>query len=313
MTRVAAIDCGTNSLRLLVTDLDVGAQRADEVERRTTIVRLGEGVDRSGHFADGALQRTFDVLDDYARLIRELGVERVRMVATSAARDVDNLVVFEEGVRTSLGLTPEVISGDEEARLGYDGALRGLVGVDGVDAPVVVLDIGGGSTELVTAEPPPMPAEPPGMIGRSLDIGSVRLSERFLATDPPTAAEVKATTACVDAALDRLPPQLRRAGTLVGVAGTTRTVAAVALELATYDRAKLHLVRLSAAKVHEVRDQLLAMTVAERRAIPSMDPGRADVIGAGAIVLSACIDHLGVAGVLVSRHDILDGVAWSLA
>jgi exopolyphosphatase/guanosine-5'-triphosphate,3'-diphosphate pyrophosphatase len=334
VTRVAAIDCGTNSLRLLVTDLDVGAQRADEVERRTTIVRLGEGVDRSGHFADAALQRTFDVLDDYARLIRELGVERVRMVATSAARDVDNLASFEEGVRTTLGFTPEVISGDEEARLGYDGALCGLVGVDGVDAPVVVLDIGGGSTELVTAEPspmpaepppmpadpppmpaepPPMPAEPPGMIGRSLDIGSVRLTERFLATDPPTAAEIKATTAHVDAALDTLPPELRRAGTLVGVAGTTRTVAAVALELATYDRAKLHLVRLSAAKVHEVRDQLLCMTVAERRAIPSMDPGRADVIGAGAIVLSACIDHLGVPDVVVSRHDILDGMAWSLA
>lgn len=317
MTRVAAIDCGTNTLRLLVADLDVAAQRADEVERRTAIVRLGEGVDRTGSFADAALERTFGVLDDYARLIGDLGVERVRMVATSAARDVADRASFEDGVRARVGVVPEVISGDEEARLTYDGTLRGLVGVDGVQDPVVVLDIGGGSTELVTsaepAEPPGKPTQPTRVVGRSLDIGSVRLTERFLASDPPSPDEIRATVRQVDDALDRLPPELTKAGTLVGVAGTTRTVAAVALELPTYDRARLHLVRLPAAQVHDVRDRLLAMTVAERRAIPSMHPGRADVIGAGAIVLAACVDRLGAGEVLVSRHDILDGVAWSLA
>ena len=316
MTRVAAIDCGTNTLRLLVADLDVAAQRADEVERRTAIVRLGEGVDRTGSFADAALERTFGVLDDYARLIGDLGVERVRMVATSAARDVADRAFFEGGVRARIGVVPEVITGDEEALLTYQGTLRGLVDVEGVQDPVVVLDIGGGSTELVTAEPaepPRRPTQPSRVVGRSLDIGSVRLTERFLASDPPRQDEISTTVRHVDAALDTLPPELLKAGTLVGVAGSTRTVAAVALDLPTYDRARLHLVRLSTAQVHDVRDRLLAMTVAERRAIPSMHPGRADVIGAGAIVLAGCLDRLGVGEVLVSRHDILDGVAWSLA
>jgi exopolyphosphatase/guanosine-5'-triphosphate,3'-diphosphate pyrophosphatase len=309
VTRVAAIDCGTNSLRLLVADLDVEAGRAEEIERRTTIVRLGEGVDRTGRFAEAALERTFAALDDYARVVSELGATRVRMVATSAARDVDNRAAFVAGVQARIGVEPDVVSGDVEARLAFEGTIRGLAGSAVVAEPVLVLDIGGGSTELVTAAP----MRSDGVLGRSLDIGSVRLTERFLAGDPPTPAEVGRTTSHVAAALDGLDPDLLQVGTLVGVDGTIRTVAAVALDLPTYDKRRLHLARLSGSQVRDVRDRLLAMTVVRRREIPSMNPGRADVIAAGAIVLAAVMDRLGVDEVLVSRHDILDGIAWSMA
>jgi exopolyphosphatase / guanosine-5'-triphosphate,3'-diphosphate pyrophosphatase len=320
MTVVAAVDCGTNSLRLLVTDLDVGAGVAQELERRTSIVRLGEGVDRTGRFAPAALERTFAVLDDYARIAEELGATRVRMVATSAARDVDNRDEFVAGVRARIGVEPDVVTGDAEARLAYDGTMRGLFGVAGVQEPVLVLDVGGGSTELVasaeavaSAEPVTLPEGSDDVRSRSVDIGSVRITERFLTADPPLGAEVQAAAAHVEAALDTVEPQLLRAGTLVGVDGTIRTVAAVALDLPTYDKDRLHLARLPAGQVHEVRDRLLAMTVAERRAIPSMKPGRADVIAAGAMVLAAVLDRVAVDDVLVSKHDILDGIAWSMA
>ncbi len=307
VTRVAAIDCGTNSLRLLVTDLDPVAQRADELARRTTIVRLGEDVDRTGRFADAALRRTFAALDDYAAMISELGVDRVRMVATSAARDVDNREDFIAGVVSRVGVEPEVITGAEEAGLSYEGTMRGLAGVEGIADPVVVLDVGGGSTELVTRG-----AGSGDVISQSLDVGSVRVTERCLPSDPATASEIEAATAYVTRAVATLDQALTRAGTLVGVAGTTRTVAAVSLGLQTYDRVRLHLVRIAAGDIRATRDRLLAMTVAKRTAMPVMAPGRADVIGGGAIVLAAVVDRLQVDEVLVSRHDILDGIAWSL-
>jgi exopolyphosphatase/guanosine-5'-triphosphate,3'-diphosphate pyrophosphatase len=186
--------------------------------------------------------------------------------------------------------------------------MRGLIGVDDVDEPVLVLDVGGGSTELVGS-----PEGSDDVRSRSLDIGSVRLTERFLAADPPSSGEVQAAEAHVEAALDTVEPELLRVRTLVGVDGTVRTVAAVALEMPTYDKSRLHLVRLPATQVHDVRERLLEMTVAERRAIPSMNPGRADVIAAGAMVLAAVLARVAVDDVLVSKHDILDGIAWSMA
>jgi exopolyphosphatase/guanosine-5'-triphosphate,3'-diphosphate pyrophosphatase len=231
------------------------------------------------------------------------------MVATSAARDVTNRDAFVDGCQARLGIEPDVVSGDEEARLAYDGTLRGLAGTPDVVEPVLVLDIGGGSTELVTRVEAPGPSR---TVSRSLDIGSVRLHERFMHGDPPTGSEVDEATVYVEKALDSLEAELRAAGTLVGVDGTIRTMAAVALDMPSYDKSSLHLVRLAAVDVHAVRDRLLAMTVGERRAIPSMHPGRADVIGAGAIVLSAVVDRLGLDDVLVSKHDILDGIAWSV-
>jgi exopolyphosphatase/guanosine-5'-triphosphate,3'-diphosphate pyrophosphatase len=306
MTRVAAIDCGTNSLRLLIVDIDEAAGSADDLERRTTIVRLGQGVDRTGQFAEEALDRTFAVLEDYASRLDALSVERIRVTATSAARDVDNRDAFVAGVLHRVGVAPEVITGDEEARLSYEGAARGLSGVPGLAAPVVVIDIGGGSTEFVTADSV-------GTIrGQSLDLGSVRLTERFLHGDPPTPAEVAKATSLCEQAIDSLGPHLRSAGTLVGVAGSIGTIAALALGLAEYDPSRIHHARISAEEVSAGRDRLIAATVAERRALPVMDPGRADVIAGGAIVLATAVDRLGVEGVLVSEQDLLDGIAWSL-
>ncbi|MBA3311274.1 MAG: exopolyphosphatase, partial [Nocardioidaceae bacterium] len=240
---VAAIDCGTNSLRLLVCALDPASGHAEELDRRTTIVRLGQDVDRTGVFADDALARTFAALDEYMAVIGRYAVARVRLVATSAARDVVNRRQFADGVMARVGVEPDVISGGEEARLSYDGATRGLRALPWVSEPIAVLDLGGGSTELVIGD------DTGQISGQSLDIGSVRLTERHLHGDPPTTAEVAAAEADVEAALDTLELPLSGVRTLVGVAGSITTLAAHTLGLSHYDRERIHRARLSAADV----------------------------------------------------------------
>jgi exopolyphosphatase / guanosine-5'-triphosphate,3'-diphosphate pyrophosphatase len=267
------------------------------------VVRLGQGVDRTGELAAEALERTRLALVDYAATCRELGVERVRMVATSATRDARNRDDFRTMVEAVLGVPPEVVSGDEEAALSFDGATRGL---DPARGPFLVIDIGGGSTELVLGTTAPEAA-------LSVDVGCVRLTERHLLDDPPTSDQVAAAEADVDEALRRVREvvPVERARTAVGLAGSVTTVAALALALEAYDPDRIHLSRIASADVAEVADRLLAMTRAERAALPVMHPGRVDVIGAGALVLATVVDRLALADVVVSESDILDGIAWS--
>jgi exopolyphosphatase/guanosine-5'-triphosphate,3'-diphosphate pyrophosphatase len=325
-SRVAAIDCGTNSLRLLVAD--VGQGRLIDVERRMEIVRLGQGVDRTGRLAPEALDRTTAVLGDYARIIAETGANPVRMVATSATRDADNSAEFVHRVKEVLGILPEVLTGDAEARLSFIGATAELAGSADAGARYLVADIGGGSTEFVVGSPAVLsaPAEPPvqtaaGVRGDgsprsiSVDIGCVRMTERHLHSDPPAEREIAAAVADIDAALDAVAAAVpvRQATTLVGLAGSVTTVAAIAMELPDYDAARIHHARTSAADVHAVTTALLAQTRAERAAIGVMHPGRVDVIGGGALILDRIMRRFGFGDVLVSEHDILDGMAWALA
>lgn len=304
--RVAAVDCGTNTIRLLVTDLDPATGAQDDLVREMRIVRLGQGVDRTGMLADEALTRVFAAADEYAALIEPHAVEALRFVATSAVRDAGNAEVFAEGVRSRLGVLPEVISGAEEAGLSYAGATRTL-GV--VPSPIAVLDIGGGSTELILGD-----AHGHVRAARSLDIGSVRLTERLMTSDPPTAHQVAAATGLVDEALDTLPAYGVHAGdaaTLVGVAGTVTTVACVLLGLDTYDRDQVHHARFAPADVHAMTARLLAMTATEREAA-GVPRGRSDVIGAGALILDRVLHRTVAERLTVSDADILDGIAWSL-
>lgn len=304
MTRVAAFDCGTNSLRLLIAEIDPDSGGTRELHRDMRIVRLGEGVDRTGRLAEAALHRVFGALDDYLPLLEEHDVERVRFCATSAARDADNADAFTAGVRSRLELDPEILTGDEEARLSFLGATRTLRA--SLATPHLVVDIGGGSTELILGSREVEAAA-------SLDVGSVRLTERHLSSDPPTRAQADAVRADVDAALDGCDVDLGRAGSVIGVAGTVTTVAAGALRLATYERQLIHHAVIDIASVQSTVVQLLAMSVEQRRALGYMHPGRADVIGAGGIILDRVLQRTPVRSVLVSEHDILDGIAWSLA
>lgn len=308
MTRVAAVDCGTNSLRLLVADLDVASGRSEQLERRTRIVRLGQGVDQTGCFAASALERTFAVVEEYAGLVAAHDVEAVRFVATSAARDVENRQAFLDGVHDRLAVIPDVIGGDEEARLTFRGATRELGGLDWIERPMLVVDIGGGSTEFVTRYGDSGP-----ITGQSVDIGSVRLTERHLHADPPTAAQVQAVTGEIDRGLDSLRFDLDTPGTVIGVAGTVTTMAAMVLQLPRYDREIVDKARLPAARLLGCIDAVVHMSVAERRGLPFMHPDRADVIGAGALVLAGVVRRTGCAEVVSSTNDILDGIAWSLA
>jgi exopolyphosphatase / guanosine-5'-triphosphate,3'-diphosphate pyrophosphatase len=303
--RVAAIDCGTNSIRLLVADTVDG--RLVDVTREMRIVRLGEGVDRTGSLAPQALERTRAALADYAATIRANGVERVRMVATSATRDAANRDVFVSMVREVLGRDPEVISGREEAALSFAGAVASLRGLRG---PVMVADIGGGSTELVVGSPDGAG----GLRSRSMDVGCVRMTERHLRSDPPTPDQIEAAVADVRQAIDQVRGDvpLYDVGAFVGVAGTVTTVAAIALGLDRYDAAAIHGCVMSATEVHDVTARLLAMTHDERAALPVMHPGRVDVIGAGALILRTLVEATGVTEVIASEHDILDGIALSL-
>jgi exopolyphosphatase/guanosine-5'-triphosphate,3'-diphosphate pyrophosphatase len=305
MTRVAAIDCGTNSIRLLVADLPPagGGEPLTDVVRRMEIVRLGQGVDRTGRLAPEAIERTRVALASYAAEISALGATGVRMCATSATRDAANAGDFRAMVVDTLGVEPEVVTGDEEARLSFTGAVRGLT----AEPPYLVVDIGGGSTEFVVGG-----STVEGAI--SVDIGCVRMTERHLHSDPPTLAEVAAATADITATVDRALAAVpgRAARTLVGLAGSVTTVAAIALGLPGYDPARTHHAVVSYDEVAKVTGDLLAMPTAQRLAIPVMHPGRADVIGAGALVLRVIMERAGMPAVVASEHDILDGIAWSL-
>lgn len=305
--RVAAFDCGTNSLRLLVADLDLGSGELHELAREMRIVRLGEGVDRTGRITEASLQRTVAALGEYDEILGELEPERIRFCATSAARDAENAEEFTAAVRERIGVAPEVLTGDEEARASFDGATRSLPDLPG---PCLVVDIGGGSTELIVGVPGE-PLDPQS--GQSLDIGSVRLTERHLTDDPPTPDQVDAVRRDVDAALDGSRIDVGSAATVIGVAGTVTTVAAGVLGLASYQRDRIHQAELAVGEVHRTIDELVAMTVAERRALGYMHPGRADVIGAGALILQRVLVRSRVPSLRVSEADILDGIAWSMA
>jgi exopolyphosphatase / guanosine-5'-triphosphate,3'-diphosphate pyrophosphatase len=305
--RVAAVDCGTNSLRLLVADIDHDRPRLTDVARRMEIVRLGQGVDQTGRLAPEALARTTRVLRDYAEVIADTAADAVRMVATSATRDASNAAEFTRQVKEILGVAPEVLTGSQEAVLSFTGATAELAKLPG---SVLVTDIGGGSTEFVIG--------PPGTAAVhaiSVDIGCVRMTERHLHGDPPSGAEVAAATADIDAALDAVTGAVpvRQARTLIGLAGSVTTVAGIAMGLPAYDASRIHHARVSAADVHEVARSLLAQTRAVRAAIGVMHPGRVDVIGGGALILDRIMQRFGFGEVLVSEHDILDGIAWSLA
>jgi exopolyphosphatase/guanosine-5'-triphosphate,3'-diphosphate pyrophosphatase len=305
--RVAAVDCGTNSLRLLVADVDTTERRLTDLARRMEIIRLGQGVDRTGRLAPQALDRMTVVLRDYADVIANTGAGPVRMVATSATRDADNSADFVHRVKEVLGVPPDVLTGDAEARLSFAGATAEL-GADG--APYLVADIGGGSTELALGAPGD---QAPRAI--SVNIGCVRMTERHLHGDPPDERQLAAATADIDAELEAAAQVVpaSQARTLVGLAGSVATVVAMALGLPEYDSAKIHHARVSAAAVHAVTSSLLAQTRAERAALGVMHPGRVDVIGGGALVLDRIMRRFGFAEVLASEHDILDGIAWSLA
>ncbi|HLL66193.1 MAG TPA: Ppx/GppA phosphatase family protein [Micromonosporaceae bacterium] len=307
---MAAIDCGTNSIRLLVADLsgagDDPAATLTDVVRRMEIVRLGEGVDRTGQLTAAAIERTRVALRGYAEEIRSLGADRVRMVATSASRDAANAADFTAMVAATLGALPEVVTGDEEARLSFAGAVRGLP--SDAAAPYLVVDIGGGSTEFVVGSSTVDAAI-------SMDIGCVRMTERHLRGDPPGRDEIAAAeadiTAAVDAALAAVPG--RDAGTLIGLAGSVTTVAALALGLTSYSPERIHHARVTVADVAKVTADLLGATRTQRLASPIMHPGRADVIGAGALILRVVMERCGADSVVASEHDILDGIAWSMA
>ncbi|GAA3501880.1 Ppx/GppA phosphatase family protein [Streptomyces prasinosporus] len=309
MTRVAAVDCGTNSIRLLVADADPDTGELTDLDRRMTIVRLGQGVDRTGRLAPEALERTFAACREYAEIVKEHGAERLRFVATSASRDAENRDEFVRGVLDILGVEPEVITGDQEAEFSFTGATRELAGRADLHRPFLVVDIGGGSTELVVGDDHVRAA-------RSVDVGCVRMTERHLVrdgvvTDPPTEAQIAAMRADIEAALDRAEETvpLREAHTLVGLAGSVTTVSAIAQDLPEYDSTAIHHSRISRDRVRGITDWLLRSTHAERAAVPSMHPGRVDVIGAGALVLLSVMERIDAAEVVVSEHDILDGIA----
>ena len=314
MTRVAAIDCGTNSIRLLIADIDGsnGSTALTDVVREMRVVRLGQGVDATGELAPEALERTLAATADYARLIKEHGAERIRFVATSASRDARNRDVFVDGVRNLLGVEPEVISGDEEAALSFAGASSVLPILDGQQ--VLVVDLGGGSTEFVLGTAAGVTA------AKSVDIGCVRLTERHLRNDPPTAEQIAAAEADVDDAMEkaRLEVPLERATAVVGVAGSVTTITAHALRLPAYSPEAIHGTVLPIADIRAAATDLLGMTRDNRAALPYMHPGRVDVIGAGGLVWRRILERMGelsggkITGATASEHDILDGIALSI-
>ncbi|MQY03966.1 Ppx/GppA phosphatase family protein [Actinomadura macrotermitis] len=310
MTRVAAVDCGTNSVRLLIADVasgDDGGTLTD-VERLMEIVRLGQDVDRTGRLAPEALERTFAAMRGYAALIERHGAEKVRVVATSATRDAQNRDDFVSGVVEIFGVVPEVITGEEEANLSFTGATRELASLR-PPRPYLVVDIGGGSTEFVLGGTRVEAA-------LSVDIGCVRMTERHLKdADPPSPDQISSAAADIDAALERVRQAVPvdEARTLVGLAGSVTTISGIAQGLPAYDPARIHLSRVTAGQVHEVTRGLLHATRAERARLGVMHPGRVDVIGAGALILDRIMREYGFGAVVVSEHDILDGIAWSLA
>jgi exopolyphosphatase/guanosine-5'-triphosphate,3'-diphosphate pyrophosphatase len=300
--RVAAIDCGTNSIRLLIADIEGNNFR--EVIRDMEIVRLGQSVDQTGQFHPDAIVRTLAAVDKFAAEIVKRGVEKIRFCATSATRDATNRHLFVDGVRERLGIEPEVISGVEEASLSFTGAIQDL---DPSEGPFLVVDIGGGSTEFVFGTSAAEAA-------RSVNIGCVRMSERHFANDPATPQQVEAARADIQAAIAQAASEvpITKAKTLVAVAGTATTVAAAALNLAEYDRYAIHLARISATQVHDASIMFLSSNREQRMSLGYMHPGRVDVIAAGSLVLSEIMKATGATEFVASESDILDGMARSL-
>jgi exopolyphosphatase/guanosine-5'-triphosphate,3'-diphosphate pyrophosphatase len=314
MTRVGAIDCGTNSIRLLIADVDQESGMLTDLVRRMEIVRLGHGVDKTGVIAAEAMTRTVAQAREYATQCSELGVQKVRFVATSASRDARNAQEFVRGVReafAAFGVAPEVVTGHEEASLSFHGA-TGDLRAAGVPGPYLMVDLGGGSTEFVRGTGDVEQA-------RSVDVGCVRITERHLLSDPPTASEIAAAVVDIEAAIDQAAEVVGFQGvsTLVGLAGSITTITAHALRLGSYQPEKIHLSQLPSAQIIDACTSLLLMTRSQRAALPFMHPGRVDVIGAGGLVWSTIIQRLqreaDISRVVTSEHDILDGIALSIA
>lgn len=330
MTRVAAVDCGTNSIRLLIadieTDIETGSDekgsdargpgatpRLTDIVREMRVVRLGQGVDATGELAQEALDRTFAAAADYAELIRHHGAEKVRFVATSATRDARNRQVFVDGIRELLGVEPEVITGDEEAALSFAGA-SSVLPSRGED-PVLVVDLGGGSTEFVLGNAGGV------LAARSVDVGCVRMTERHLRNDPPSPEQIAAAEADVDAAISEaaLSVPLKLTTAVVGVAGSVTTITAHALRLPEYSPDAIHGTELGLDATREACTELLEMSRADRAALPYMHPGRVDVIGAGGLVWRRVLERLAdatdgrIVTAVASEHDILDGIALSIS
>ena len=301
--RVAAIDCGTNSIRLLIADIDGNNFR--EVVRDMEIVRLGQGVDETGQFHPDAIARTLTAVDKFAAEIAKRGVEKIRFCATSATRDATNRHLFVDGVRERLGIELEVISGDEEAALSFAGAIKDL---DPSNGPFLVVDIGGGSTEFVFGTSTVEAA-------RSVNIGCVRMTERHISSDPATPEQIEFARTDIQAAIAQAAAvvPITKAKTLVAVAGTATTVAAAALELPEYDRYAIHLSRISAQQTHDAATMFATKSREQRLLLGYMHPGRVDVIAAGSLVLSEIMKATGATEFVASESDILDGMAFSLA
>ncbi len=302
MSRVAAIDCGTNSIRLLIADVSNG--NFHEVLRTMEIVRLGQGVDQNKAFHPDAIARTLTAVTLFQDQIASKGVEKIRFCATSATRDATNRNLFIDGVRDILGVEVEVIPGEEEAALSFIGATKEL---DQSNGPFLVVDIGGGSTEFVYGDKKVISA-------KSVNIGCVRMSERHLNTQPPSTAQISQAIVDIDIAITQAASvvPITTAKTLVAVAGTATTVAAAALNLPEYDRHVIHLSKISAPAVHKVAGSFQAMSKDEISSLGYMHPGRVDVITAGALVLSRIMAATGASEFVASESDILDGMAWSL-
>lgn len=303
MSRVAAIDCGTNSIRLLIADITDG--KFKEVLRTMEIVRLGQGVDQNKSFHPDAINRTLSAVEKFAQLIASKGVEKIRFCATSATRDAGNRELFTDGVERILGVKVEVIPGEQEAALSFIGATKELSQSDG---PFLVVDIGGGSTEFVFGSKTVESA-------KSVNIGCVRMSERHLNLQPPTMASIAEAIIDIDIAITQAAKEvpITEAKSLVAVAGTATTVAAAALKLDNYDRHLIHLSRISATSVYQVAAIFQSMNKDQLANLGYMHPGRVDVITAGALVLSRIMAATGASEFIASESDILDGIAWSLS
>ncbi len=303
MSRVAAIDCGTNSIRLLIADITGGNFK--EVLRTMEIVRLGQGVDQNKSFHPDAIARTLSAVEKFAQLIASKGVEKIRFCATSATRDASNRELFTNGVKKILGVEVEVIPGEQEAALSFIGATKELSQSDG---SFLVVDIGGGSTEFVFGSEKVE-------FAKSVNIGCVRMSERHLNLQPPTMAQIAEAIIDIDLAITQAAKvvPISQAKSLVAVAGTATTVAAAALKLAEYDRYLIHLSRISAPAVHQVAAMFQSLNKDQITALGYMHPGRVDVITAGALVLSRIMAATGASEFIASESDILDGIAWSLS
>jgi len=303
LSRIAAIDCGTNSIRLLIADITGGNFK--EVLRTMEIVRLGQGVDQNKSFHPDAIARTLSAVEKFAQLIASKGVEKIRFCATSATRDANNRELFTNGVKKILGVEVEVIPGEQEAVLSFIGATKELSQSDG---PFLVVDIGGGSTEFVFGSEKVE-------FAKSVNIGCVRMSERHLNLQPPTMAQIAEAIIDIDLAITQAAKvvPISQAKSLVAVAGTATTVAAAALKLAEYDRYLIHLSRISAPAVHQVAAMFQSLNKDQITALGYMHPGRVDVITAGALVLSRIMAATGASEFIASESDILDGIAWLLS